>query len=109
MLSMKNDYCQLWLTCADKKEAKKIANTLLVKHLITCAKMWSVDSSFRWQGKIEPNDEVLLMMDSRSDLFEIIEVEIAKIHSYDTFVMQATPVTGVSKDAKKWLKEELKA
>jgi uncharacterized protein involved in tolerance to divalent cations len=49
------------------------------------------------------------MTDSRSDLFEIIEVEIAKIHSYDTFVMQATPVAGVSKDAKKWLKEELKA
>ena len=104
----KQAYCQLWLTCVDKSEASKIANTLLVKHLVSCAKQTPVTSSFHWQGKIDSSDEILLIMDSREDLFDQAEREVAKVHSYETFVLQAVPVTKISKDAKLWLKKELK-
>ncbi len=105
---MKNDFCQLWLTCDDKKEATKASEVLLEKNLITCAKQIEVYSQFNWQGKMDYSDEVLLLMDSRLDLFEEVEKEITKIHSYDTFVLQAVPVLAVSKKASKWLAKELK-
>jgi periplasmic divalent cation tolerance protein len=105
---IKADFCQLWLTCADKKEADKIANTLLVKHLVACAKQLPVSADFHWQGKIEHSDEVLLIMDSKLDLFEEIEKEVAKLHSYETFVLEAIPVVKVSKKAENWLKSEIK-
>ena len=103
-----NNFCQLWLTCANKEEADKIANTLLVKYLIACAKQIPVGSDFRWKNNVEHSDEVLLLMESRLDLFEKIEAEIAKIHSYETFVLEAVPVVKVSKKAQNWLKEEIK-
>jgi len=106
MLSSK--FCQLWLTCADEKEADKIGNTLLVKHLVACVKQVPITSDFRWQGKIENAKEVLLVMDSRIDLFEEIEKEIAALHSYDTFVLQAVPIARVSRQAEKWLANEVK-
>ncbi|HLG91126.1 MAG TPA: divalent-cation tolerance protein CutA [Candidatus Saccharimonadales bacterium] len=104
----KRDYCQLWLTVSSKEEADEIANTLLVKHLVACVKHVSITSDFNWQSKIENSKEVLLVMDSALELFDEIENEVKKLHSYDTFVLQAVPVTKVSKDAEKWLKSELK-
>lgn len=104
---MTNNYCQLWLTCADKTEADSIAAALLDKRLIACAKQVPVSSDFIWQGKVDHNDEILLVMDSREDLFEQIEAEITKLHSYDTFVLQAVPVNRVSAGAKAWLDESM--
>lgn len=104
---MNSNFCQLWLTVGSKEEADKIANTLLVKHLAACVKQVPVTSGFSWQGKIESNKEVLLVMDSVLELFGEIEAEVKKLHSYDTFVLQAIPVTKISKGAEGWLRSEL--
>lgn len=106
---MRNNFCQLWLTCADKEEADKIANVLLEKRLIACyGELSPYIGKFRWQGKIEDNDEILLEMLSRLDLFDEIEREVIKLHSYDTFVLEAIPISRISKKAELWLKKELK-
>lgn len=101
-------YCQLQLTCADKAKADKVANALLVKHLIACAKVVPVSSTYWWQGKIESANEALLIMDSKPELFDQIETEIAKLHSYETFVLQQTLLDKVSEEATKWLAKELR-
>jgi periplasmic divalent cation tolerance protein len=100
-------FCQLWLTCENTVEADKIAQVLLDKHLVACAKQTSVDSHFLWKGQRASNQEILLVMDSRQDLFDAVEKEVAKLHSYDTFVLQAVPVVKVSEQATKWLQKEL--
>ena len=98
------DFCQLWLTCKDKKEADKIANTLLVKHLITCARQMPITSDYWWKGKLNHSNEVMMLMESRLDFFDKVETEVAKLHSYETFVLEAVPVQRVSKKAQTWLK-----
>jgi periplasmic divalent cation tolerance protein len=100
-------YCQLWLTCKDKAEADKIATILFDKKLIACAKQVSVNSKYLWKGKLESESEVLLMMESREDLFEETEKEVGKIHSYDTYVLNTTPITKISAKARKWLEDSL--
>lgn len=119
-----SDYCHLWLTCKDEAEASKIARSLLVKHLVACAKQVPIKSDYRWQGeayyrnaepsvasakegKIVSGDEVLLIMDSREDLFEQVEQEVTRLHSYDNFVLQSVPVGKVSQKARTWLVREL--
>lgn len=102
-------FCQLWLTCADQEEADKIANTLFDKKLVICyGKLAPYTGKYWWHGKIKDNEEVLLEMLSRLDLFDEIEKEIAKLHSYDTFVLEALPISKISKKAAEWLKDELK-
>lgn len=104
---MKN-FVQLLLTCEDKAEANKIAKALLDMRLIACAKQIPVSADFIWQGDIDHNDEILLIMESREDLFERVEAEVTKLHSYDTFVLQAIPMVKISKKAQAWLNESIK-
>ncbi|CAN5626697.1 hypothetical protein BH23PAT2_BH23PAT2_02640 [soil metagenome] len=102
----KRDYCQVWLSCADNDEADKISHTLLERHLIACAKRFPVNSSYWWQKKIDNADETLLLMETKESLFDEIEAEVAKLHSYDTFVLYATPLVELSKRAVEWMGEE---
>lgn len=97
----------LFLTCANEKEADKIANTLLEKKLIVCAKKTPVSSSFLWKGKIKSSNEILLIMDSVVENFEKINNEVKKLHSYKTFVLTSLLVDKTTKEVKDWAKEEL--
>lgn len=46
-------------------------------------------------------------METREDLFDQIEAEVAKIHSYETFVLTAVPMIRVSQKTQKWLDNSL--
>jgi periplasmic divalent cation tolerance protein len=105
---MKSDFIELFLTCEDQVEAEKIAQSLLEQHLVACVKFEPVHSKFWWEGKIEESDEVKLSMLSVAARFDRIEAEVAKLHSYETFVLQATLISQVSKTAARWLSESTK-
>lgn len=102
------NFCYLFLTCTHSAEATTIAKSLLQSKLVACAKQMSVGSDFLWHGTVDHNDEVLLIMESREDLFDEIETIVAQFHSYDTFVLEMLPVTKVSKKASEWMSNSLK-
>ncbi len=104
----KPEFCQLWLTCADGAEATKVAKTLLSKHLIACAKQLPVSADYWWEGNVEHADEILLVMESRTDLFDAVEAEVATLHSYETFVLEAVPLTRISERAHVWAEENIR-
>lgn len=97
-----------YLTCANEWEAEEISDVLLSKKLVVCIKKTKVKSNFLFKGKVDEADEVLLIMDSIEEKFSAIEKEVRKIHSYDTFVLMATPIIKSSKGVREWIKEELK-
>jgi periplasmic divalent cation tolerance protein len=97
----------LLLTCADNKEADKIVKSLLNKKLIACAKKVLVSSSFLWKGKVDSDDEVLVIMESLESKFNEIEREVRKLHSYETFVLVSLPVSKASTGVLDWIKESL--
>jgi periplasmic divalent cation tolerance protein len=97
----------LFLTCPDTVEADTITKVLFKKNLIACVKQSSVYSTYKWQGKIENNEEILLIMDTTEDKFSAIEKEIQKVHSYKQFVLAAYPIIKSSAGVEKWLKESL--
>ncbi|MDO8265671.1 MAG: divalent cation tolerance protein CutA [Candidatus Saccharibacteria bacterium] len=102
-----SNFCYAYLTCATAGEAFDITSSLLEKKLVACVKQLPVKSDFLWNGTIDQNNEILLIMESREDLFDQIEAEVTKIHSYETFVLTAIPMNRVSQKAQKWLSETL--
>ncbi len=100
-------YCYLVLTCSDG-EKESIAEVLLKKRLIACAKFMPLGSMYWWQDKVIKDSEAMILMESAEDLFDTVELEVGKIHNYDTFVLAQIPIDNLSKDAKKWLESELK-
>lgn len=107
MAKPQRELCYLWLTAANRGQAEEIAGALLQKHLIACVKYTDVSCQYWWEGKITDDKEVVLIMESAIDLFEEIEAEVAKLHSYDTFVLQAIPLSKVSQKARTWYDDVL--
>lgn len=103
---MQSEFSYMYLTCDDGQK-EKLARTLLEKRLIACAKFLPVDAMYWWEGKIELANEALIVMEAPTANFAAIEAEIAKIHTYDTFVLTQIPMTNVNNDAKNWIRKEL--
>ena len=100
-------FVELILTCANQEEADTIADTLLSKKLIACAKFLPITSRFRWEGEIENSQEVLVMMEAHTADFMEVEAIVADLHSYTSFVLKAVPIDQISEGAAKWLEESL--
>lgn len=101
------DFCQVWLSCGSESEADNISEALLQKRLVACTKRIPARADFHWEEKVDNAEEVLLVMESRADFFDEIERIVGSLHSYDTFVLEATPIIRVSKKAEAWLNESL--
>lgn len=99
--------CLLYLTCANDEEATKITGVLLEKKLVFCVKKSPVSSSFLWKGKIDAEDEILLIMDSLMENFDNVNKEVSKIHSYETFTLVSVAVTKTTKAVDKWVRGEI--
>jgi periplasmic divalent cation tolerance protein len=102
------NFVELFLTCASWQEAQRIADSLLEKHLVACVEFMEVKSRYHWHGRIEESDEIKLIMETVADNFDKIEAEVAKLHSYDTFVLEQIPLTNLSAKARGWWQEETK-
>ncbi|HUD10755.1 MAG TPA: divalent-cation tolerance protein CutA [Candidatus Saccharimonadales bacterium] len=98
---------ELVLSCASWQEAQTIADALLDKRLIACAEFMEVKSKYRWDDKLEEASEVKLIMETVAGNFEKIEAEVARLHSYDTFVLYAVPIAHISESSAKWLEGQL--
>jgi periplasmic divalent cation tolerance protein len=96
----------VFITAANMKEAKKIAEALVNKSLAACVNIIpGVDSIFRWKGKIDKQKECLLIVKSRKSLIpELIKVVKSK-HSYNVPEIIALPIIAGSKNYLNWLDE----
>jgi len=102
---MENSFVELVLTCGSWQEAQRIADALLEQRLVACVEMMDIASKFHWQDHLEESKEIKLIMKSIADNFKKVETEVAKLHSYDTFVLQSIPLQQTSAEATKWMEE----
>ncbi len=69
-------------TCANRKEAEKIARDVVERRLAACVNVLPVRSCYRWRGKIRVDREYLMIAKSRSELFTKLKSRILAINSY---------------------------
>jgi periplasmic divalent cation tolerance protein len=106
---LKNQYIIVLVTATNKHEAEKISRNLLEAKLIACANIVGpVTSHFHWIEKVEQAEEFLLMMKSRSDLFDKVSAAVAKLHSYEVPEILAIPIIAGSKSYLDWLENTLR-
>lgn len=107
-MAARTDFVEVVLTCGSWQEAHKIADHLLHKSLVACVEFLEIQSKYRWHSALDEAKEVKLIMETVAQHFDKIEKEVAKLHGYDTFVLQQIPLTNLSKKAQIWLAEEVK-
>lgn len=73
----------VYITCKDKEEARKISKVLLEKKLVACSNMFPIESMYWWKGKIEEDNEVVILAKTKDKNYERIKQEVKKLHSYE--------------------------
>ncbi len=102
-----NKYIQIATTTSNKEEANKIANTLVEKKLAACVQiLGSIESIYKWKGKIEKANEFLCLIKSKAIKEKEIIFMIKSLHSYEIPEIIVTPIIGGNEDYLKWIDEE---
>jgi len=98
-------YQIVFMTAPNREEAVKIVRTLLEEKLIACGNIMDpVSSFFWWQGKIEEEKEVLVLMKSHETLFKKLSKRVKELHSYDVPEIIAFPIVDGSPSYLDWMK-----
>lgn len=102
------DSIVVMITCSSKKEANKVKKVLLEKRKAACVNIIpSVDSSFRWKGKIDSSLEVLLLAKTKKKMLKKIVTLVKKLHSYEVPEIIALPIIGGNRDYLNWIEKEV--
>jgi periplasmic divalent cation tolerance protein len=76
--------CSIIMTAvANEQEAEKISTLLVSRKLAACVQMLPMQSCYRWKGEIVNDTEVLLLIKTRSELYQEVETAILENHSYE--------------------------
>ncbi len=96
----------IFVTVANKKEAKEIAFALIKDKLAACVNMIeNVHSLFRWQGKIDSAKELLLVIKTRKALMNKLIKKVKSLHSYEVPEIIGLPIIAGNKKYLDWINE----
>jgi periplasmic divalent cation tolerance protein len=82
-------------TCSDADTAARIARTLVEERLAACVnRLPGVHSTYRWQGKVVDDVEVLLIIKTTDERFEALRDRLVELHPYEVPELVAIEVNG---------------
>ena len=98
------------ITASSEAEAEKVGKTLVEEKLAACVNLVrGVDSIFFWEGKVCRENEVLLLVKTRSDLFSALTAQVKSLHSYTVPEIIALPILQGSEDYLRWIRESTRS
>lgn len=95
-------------TAAAAEDARKIAAALVEEKLAACVQIVEpITSIYRWQGAVEEEKEILLLIKSSRELIPRIAELLDRLHPYEVPELIATPIVEGSAAYLNWLRENL--
>ncbi|WDE04557.1 divalent-cation tolerance protein CutA [Thalassomonas viridans] len=102
-------YLLVLCTCPDTKAAELISRALVEEKLAACVNiMPGITSVYRWQGNVEFDTEVQLLIKTASEKYSLLEEKIKNLHPYETPEIIALNIQQGDKHYLNWITESLK-
>ncbi len=97
----------VFVTASTAEEAEKIGRIIVESRLAACANVLSgIRSIFRWDNKINVENECLMIIKTTLDRYSDLETVIRRHHSYTTPEIIALPVIAGSTPYLEWVRAE---
>ena len=94
----------VFIMAASDDEARRIATSLVDERLAACVNILpGCHSVFRWEGEVQEEDEVLLIVKTRAAAFPALERRVQELHSYDVPEIVALPINRGAQSYLDWL------
>ncbi len=101
-------YQLILTTCADMDSAETLAGALLEAKLAACINILpGARSLYVWQGELQRDNEVVLLIKSRQDRLPALRDLIAAQHPYELPELIAVPIEDGSQAYLSWLTQQL--
>jgi periplasmic divalent cation tolerance protein len=101
------DTCLIYMTAGSMEEAKKIGKTLVVERLAACVNLIDkMHSVYWWEGKVQEDDEVIMIAKTRNSLLPTLTEKVKSIHSYTVPCIVSVPITDGNRDFLAWIEKE---
>jgi len=85
----------IYSTIDDLQAARRIANTLVEEQLVACVNIVpGIESFYRWKGKIEIEQENLILAKTTDENVEKTIQRLKVIHPYEVPDIIVIPITG---------------
>ena len=94
-------------TVASDAEAVKLVRELLERRLIACGTLFpGARSLYRWQGKVADEQEVVILLKTRSARLDSLRTAFIELHPYKVPELLAIPVEGGLEKYLEWINAE---
>ena len=101
---MNADYLLVLTTCPDRGTATRIATALLERKLAACVnQVPGIRSHYQWEGRIEHDDEVLMLIKTTGQAYAEAEALIRDRHPYELPEVVAVPLAAGSEAYLEWI------
>jgi periplasmic divalent cation tolerance protein len=103
---MSGDELVVYVTVPNEDEANRLSEALVNERLAACVNVIPrIRSVYRWEGRVQTDDELLLMIKTTGDRFPELEQRVLQLHSYGTPEVIALRIERGSSDYLGWLHE----
>ena len=97
------------VTAPDDETPGTIARALVEEGLVACVNIVpGVRSVYRWEGAVQEDAEVMLVLKTRADRCAAVAARVADLHPYDLPEVLALPVSTGSDAYLEWVRTESK-
>tara|TARA_B100000575_G_C22673657_1_gene410528 strand:- start:198 stop:512 length:315 start_codon:yes stop_codon:yes gene_type:complete len=97
-----------YIITKNENEALTIANLAVKKNLAACGNILpNMKSIYKWQNKLQNDNETLLILKTNSDKYPLLEKLILEKHSYEVPCILKIPISDGNKEYLKWVNDSL--
>jgi periplasmic divalent cation tolerance protein len=96
-----------FITAPDEEAGTRIARALVEERLVACVNLVSgVRSVYRWEGAVQEDAEVLLVVKTRADRAGDLVDRVVELHPYELPEVLLVPAVGGNPPYLDWVREE---
>jgi periplasmic divalent cation tolerance protein len=104
---MNSEYIIVLITVPNEEDAGRIGRALVEEKLAACANIIrSIRSIYRWKARIEDEQESLMIIKTKQELFHRLKDRVIGLHPYSVPEIIALPIVAGSEPYLNWIKEE---
>lgn len=95
-------------TCPDRETARQLAETLVSRRLAACVNIVpGLESVYEWQGKVERDAEVLLIIKTNAARYPGVEATLREQHPYELPEIIRVSLSGGLQEYLQWIDNAL--
>ncbi|TGK20884.1 divalent-cation tolerance protein CutA [Leptospira fluminis] len=97
----------IYITTKNEEESLRIGEALVTERLAACANILpKIKSIYRWQGRIEKDEESGLLLKTRADTVERLIARVKEMHGYTVPCVVSWKIEEGNPDYLDWIEKE---